>query len=97
VDQRPDDRSEPPHPPRGVALSPEGRRLVVLYSVALGSFSGPQRSVLVTVEASGGSEVRALEPAPLFAAWHPDGGDVFGYGRVPGQRHHGIFRARPGS
>jgi hypothetical protein len=86
------------HRLRGVALSPEGRRLIVLYSLALGSFSGPQRSVLVTDGASRrGGEVRVLQPALLFAAWHPDGGEVFGYGPVAGRRHHGIFRARVGS
>jgi hypothetical protein len=85
------------HRLQGVALSPGGRRLIVLYSLALGSFSGPRRSVLVTDEASPGVEVRVLQPALLFAAWHPDGSEVFGYGPVAGQRHHGIFRARPGS
>jgi hypothetical protein len=53
--------------------------------------------VLVTDEASRGGEVRVLRPALLFAAWHPDGGEVFGYGPVAGRRHHGIFRARVGS
>jgi hypothetical protein len=82
---------------QGVALSPEGGRLIVSYSPALGSFSGPRRSVLVTDEASRGVEVRVLQPAVLFAAWHPDGTEVFGYAPVAGERHHGIFRARPGS
>lgn len=84
------------HRLRDVALAPTGRRIVVVYTAALGSFTGSERSVLVTVEPSGDSEVRLLEPALSYAEWGPDGNELIGYGRVPDSRDHGLYRTRIG-
>lgn len=105
VQHRPSGRTlfetEPPllreHRFRHAAASPGDRRLVLLFSAALGSFTGSRRSVLLTLGPSGDVRLRELEPALLFAAWGPDGEELYGYGRLSedGSRH-GILRVRPG-
>lgn len=85
------------HRLRDVALSPDGRRLVLAYSAALGSFSGPDRSALISTGGSTAGEIRALRPPPLYAAWHPDGQRIFGFARVPDGERHGIYGVRPDS
>lgn len=105
VDHSPDGRtlfqSEPPllreHLLRHATAAPGGRRLVLLFSSALGSFTGPDRSLLLTLGPSGDVQLRELEPALLFAAWGPDGDVLYGYGRLPDRPHSGVLRARPGS
>ena len=79
--------------PVKVALSPGGGQLGLVYSAALGSFTGPHWSVVVSAGPSGAADVRVLEPRVRYLQWHPDGQAVFGYGRNPEGDGSGIFRA----
>lgn len=77
---------------RQLALSPDGRHLGVVYSASIGSFTGPYRSVVVSLTTSGDIEVRRLEPDARYLAWHPGGGTLFGYGPSADGEGFGIFR-----